>query len=152
MNKISTATREQVKGGEMISVAMDRVSDMVNQIVTAIREQESGSKLIINVSEQMRDMTSKINSSTREQSDASRNVAARSVEMDVCDVRQSLFARCAAETDELGSHISITIVTLRMRRIKGQDGYGFLSVPERHQIQFRINRPFWRGNRRRVPS
>jgi len=76
MGKISSATREQVKGGEMIRVAMDRVSDMVNQIVTAIREQESGSRLIISVSEKMRDLTSKINTSTREQSDASRNVAA----------------------------------------------------------------------------
>jgi len=76
MNKISSATREQVKGGEMIRIAMDRVSDMVNQIVSAIREQESGSKLIISVSENMRDLTGKINTSTREQSDASRNVAA----------------------------------------------------------------------------
>ncbi len=76
MNKISSATREQAKGGEMISVAMDRVAEMVNQIVTAIQEQESGSKLIINVSENMRELTAKINSSTREQRDTSRNVAA----------------------------------------------------------------------------
>jgi methyl-accepting chemotaxis protein len=76
MDKISSATREQVKGGEMISVAMERVSDMVNQIVTAIREQESGSKLIITVSEKMRELTNKINTSTKEQSGASRNVAA----------------------------------------------------------------------------
>ncbi len=75
MGKISTATREQVKGGEMISLAMDRVSEMVNQIVNAIREQESGSRLIIDVADKMRELTGKINSSTREQSGASRNVA-----------------------------------------------------------------------------
>lgn len=98
MEKISIATREQVQGGEMIRVSMDKVADMVNQILTAIREQETGSKMIISVAERMHEMTNQIKISTREQSDASRNMAAGMEEVN--SMMQKVNQACEEQSSE----------------------------------------------------
>ena len=98
MERISSATTEQVHGSGLIRTSTDRVSDMVQQIVTAIEEQEQGSNTIMQASEQVRDLIGQINIATHEQSQAGRSVA--SGMQDVNSMIQKVFKACEEQTTE----------------------------------------------------
>lgn len=98
MERISSATTEQVNGSSLIRATTDNVSDMVQQIVKAINEQEKGSNTIIQASERVSDLVGQINISIHEQSQAGRAVA--SGMQDVNSMIQKVFSACEEQTAE----------------------------------------------------
>lgn len=98
MDRISSATSEQVHGSGLIRTSTDKVSDMVHQIVTAIDEQEKGSNTIMQASDRVNDLVGQINISIHEQSQAGRAVA--SGMQDVNSMIQKVFTACEEQLDE----------------------------------------------------
>lgn len=79
MAEIARATVEQSKGSQLISEAMEQVSEMLERIAKATREQGQGSELITASVERMKDLTAQVRRSTREQSKVG-NFIAKSTE------------------------------------------------------------------------
>ncbi|KAF0214958.1 MAG: methyl-accepting chemotaxis sensory [Geobacteraceae bacterium] len=75
MAEIARATVEQSNGSQLISEAMEQVSEMVERIAKATREQGQGSELIMASVERMKDLTAQVRRSTRAQSKVGNSIA-----------------------------------------------------------------------------
>ncbi len=99
MERISTATNEQVHGSGLIRTSMNNVSDMVHHIVSAVDEQGKGSVIITQAAERVRDLVGQINTSIHEQSQSSREAA--SGMQDVNAMIQRVFTACEEQRTEI---------------------------------------------------
>jgi len=79
--QIAAATREQAKGSESVSSAIERVQEMVGQINHATSEQASGSQHILRAVETMREGTRHVHHAMREQEGGSLTISQAAEEM-----------------------------------------------------------------------
>lgn len=100
--QIAVATREQAKGSQSVSTAIDRVQEMVRQINHATSEQAAGSQHILRAVETMREGTRHVRQAMKEQEGGSLTISEASEAMigmihDIFDVNSNQ----AAESENI---------------------------------------------------
>lgn len=114
--QIAVATREQAKGSESVSTAIDRVQEMVRQINQATSEQATGSEHILRALETMREGTRHVRQAMHEQEAGSLTISEAAEEMigmirDIFEVNSSQ----AAESENIVETME------QLRRIAAQN-------------------------------